>query len=180
MPNQEPSRKCISEKCGLAQIPKGLAAKMRESIRLYPCDVLLVHRDAEKESRETRIEEIATAIRHCSIPTPYVCVVPVRMQEAWMLFDENAIRLAAGNPNGHVKLNLPKARDIEHIPDPKVVLHGLLKAASELTGRRLKKFSALAHVHRVTQLIEDWSPLRTLSAFVAFEKELDLALASLG
>jgi hypothetical protein len=43
----------------------------------------------------------------------------------------------------------------------------------------LKKFSASANAHRVAELVDDWQPLRKLSAFVEFEKDLDQALATL-
>ena len=101
------------------------------------------------------------------------------MQEAWMLIDENAIRIAAGNPNGTVALRLPRLQEIENLAEPKNLLHELLRNASELTGRRLKKFSASANAHRVAELIEDWKPLRKLSAFIEFEAELDQVLAKL-
>jgi hypothetical protein len=38
---------------------------------------------------------------------PVVCVVPVRMMEAWLLIDEMAIRRVAGNPNGRIPIELP-------------------------------------------------------------------------
>ncbi len=163
----------------LPRLPKGLAGRIQAAVDFYPCDVLLVHRDAEGDLREKRVAEIQEAIRENSLGKPYVCVVPVRMQEAWMLIDEYAIRSAAGNPNGAVALELPRLRDIETIAEPKILLHDLLQKASEKTGRRLKKFSASAKAHRVAELIDDWTPLRKISAFVAFEKELDQVLASL-
>jgi hypothetical protein len=36
-----------------------------------------------------------------------ICVIPVRMQEAWLLFDETAIKFAAGNRTYPKSLNLP-------------------------------------------------------------------------
>ena len=95
-----------------------------------------------------------------------------------MLISQTAIRGAAGNPVGTVTLGLPRIQ-IEHIPDPKRVLHELLRTASELTGRRLKKFSAGVNALRVAELVDDWRPLRKLTAFVEFEKELDRALAAI-
>ena len=163
----------------LPQRPSGLAARIKAALDYYPCDVLLVHRDAERERREKRVAEIRSAIQETSTAIPHVCVVTVRMQEAWMLIDEAAIRGAAGNPNGNVALALPKLQRLEEEPDAKSVLHDLLRQASELTGRRLKKFSASANAHRVAELIGDWRPLRKLPAFVAFEKELTAAIAKL-
>jgi hypothetical protein len=54
--------------------------------------------------------------------TPHVPVIPIRMTEAWLLLDEAEIRRVAGSPNGKVSLGLPKAKDVESIPDPKAQL----------------------------------------------------------
>ena len=85
----------------LREKPIGLAERIQRAIELYPCDVLFVHRDAEKQDPQLRYDEIAAAVR--SIPVfaeslVWVCVVPVRMQEAWLLFDESAIRRGRGEP----------------------------------------------------------------------------------
>jgi hypothetical protein len=98
------------------------------------------------------------------------------MTEAWLLFDEQAIRLAAGNPNGHQALKVPKLRDLESNPDPKQTLHELLKQASGLCGRRLRQFPFDQRVTRVAEFIRDFTPLRQLKAFASLEKELPLRL----
>src|SRR5947207_5493239 len=92
--------------------PRGLAARITLSLKLYPCELLFVHRDAETELRENRVVEIRRAVDDAAnvglVPLPpAVCVIPVRMQEAWLLFDAAAIRRAAGNPNGQENLILP-------------------------------------------------------------------------
>jgi len=87
-----------------------LADRIVEAFELYPCDILFVHRDAEAQPYEWREREIAEAItlaREQGFRVPHVCVVPVRMQEAWLLLEESAIRRAAGNPNGTTRLILP-------------------------------------------------------------------------
>lgn len=152
--------------------PAMLAEKMRCSVKLYPCDVLFVHRDAEREPREKRIAEINQAVEEARVQL-HIPVIPVRMTEAWLLIDEQAIRRAADNPNGAVALELPPLTTLEQLPDPKAMLRGLLVAASEKTGRRLDQFRRdLNHrVQRVAQLIGDFVPLRALSAFRAFERE---------
>ena len=83
-----------------------------------------------------------------------------------------AIRSAAGNPNGGVDLSLPDLKKLEGLPDPKEVLNELLRKASELRGRRLKKFKASSAVYRISSRISDFSPLLKLPAFAAFEGEL--------
>ncbi|MCW5314680.1 hypothetical protein GTQ43_12920 [Nostoc sp. KVJ3] len=160
----------------LPKPPKKLLPRIINSLELYPCDLLFIHRDAEREPREKRITEILEvleeAIKKSVAVPPHVCVIPVRMQEAWLLFDEVALRKAAGNPRGHQPLQLPDIRKIEQLPDPKDILYGLLCEASELTGRRLKQFSVNERVHRLAELIDDFSPLRALSAFQLLETEI--------
>ena len=89
--------------------PRALSDKLRLSVALYPCDLLFVHRDAETQTREVRLAEIQRAwdmVRRDLSPLPVICVVPVRMTEAWLLFDESALRQAAGNPQGRRPLSL--------------------------------------------------------------------------
>jgi hypothetical protein len=102
---------------------------------------------------------------------PHVCVVPVRMQEAWLLFDEAALREAAGRPSGRNALNLPRVNRWEALPNPKEVLHVALRAASGATGRKAKKFPPAQAVHRLAALVTDWSPLRALPAFQRLEND---------
>ncbi len=141
-------------------------------MRHHPCDVLFVHRDAEKEPKERRLKEIRAAAGTAGFP-PFVPVVPVRMTEAWLLIDETAIRQAAGNPNGEAALPLPKVARLESVADPKGVLRTCLIEASEKTGRRLQQFERdlPERIQRVAELISDFSPLRQLPAFQDFEQE---------
>lgn len=161
------------------QPPKTFPERIERCLKLYPSDLLFIHRDAEGQSTRIRLDEIQNALTqvrqraHVEIPQ-YVCVVPVRMQEAWLLFDEQAIRNAAENPNGKVELNLPRLSTVEHIPDPKETLDAALESASELTGRRLKKFQTRISASRVhvSELIADFSPLRILPAFQRLEADI--------
>jgi hypothetical protein len=155
--------------------PKTLSEKIKVSLELYECDLLFVHRDAEKEPRESRIAEISRALAEATQDTqlpPAVCVIPVRMQEAWLLFDETALRSASGNPNGKHSLKLPPISKVERLPDPKAVLHNLIRTASGLSGRRLQQLRVHFRAQRVSELTTGFAPLRKLSAFKAFEEEL--------
>ncbi len=155
--------------------PQGLIERIELSLELFPCKLLFVHRDAENQEPDLRRKEIIQAIAMITNNTqrpPAICVVPVRMQEAWLLFDEKALRIAAGNPNGRQALDLPEIRRLESIPDPKVVLRNLLNQASNLRGRRLKKFQANIRPVRVAELIDDFSLLRGLSAFATLEGDI--------
>jgi len=157
--------------------PKSLPQKCLAAVRLYPCELLVVHRDAEAQSIAVRKQEVARAIANAGLTRPpHVCLVPVRMTEAWFLFDTNAIRIAAGNPHGTQDLGLPPMHRFEQM-DAKPALHQALRAASGHTGRKLRKFCSARAVHRLGESLCDFSPLRQLPSFRSFEEEL-LAVAS--
>lgn len=157
-----------------------LRDRLSRAVQEYPCDVLFVHRDAEREPREKRVEEIRRAVVAAGVPA-CVPVVPVRMTEAWLLIEEGAIRRAAGNPNGEVSLPLPRLTSLETVADPKKLLRSCLIQASEKTGRRLEQFERDLpdRVQRVAELISDFAPLRQLPAFRDFENEAREALGQL-
>jgi hypothetical protein len=159
--------------------PTSLAERIEKSVELYPCDLLFIHRDAEKEPLATRKVEITRALaeaqKRMTVP-PAVCVIPVRMMEAWLLFDEPAIRHAARNPNSSEPLALPKLKSVESIPDPKQLLYECLRTASGLKGRRLSNFDEHSAVHLVVERIKSFAPLRHLAAFRALETELKTTL----
>ena len=159
------------------------AERIHTALELYPCELLFIHRDAESNAQNahaTRKQQIeSAAVQICSPNQPYICVVPVRMTEAWLLFNEAAIRRAAGNPNGRMPLSLPPSKRIEQLNDPKETLKELLVTASGFSsGRRLDKFKAgLSEApYRVSDLIDDYNPLRHLSAFQAMESDLTALL----
>jgi hypothetical protein len=156
----------------LPRRPKGLEERVRAALDLFPCDLLFVHRDAEREPLERRLEEIKAACAALGDAVAVVGVVPVRMQEAWLLLDGVAVRRAAGNPNGRDPLEIPPLKRLDKLPDPKEILYALLRDASGLTGRRLKRFSAQASALRVAEFIDDFTPLRGLTAFAVLEEEL--------
>ena len=156
-----------------------LSDKIKLGLHFYECDLLFVHRDAEREPREKRLDEIRNAIKNLPKqihPPAYVCVIPVRMQETWLLIDVEAVRLAAGNPNGSTPISLPKLSKLESIPDPKKILHDLLIAASGRTGRKLSKYSPRKDAVKIANFIDDFSPLKCLPAFQALREDLTEAL----
>lgn len=162
--------------------PRTLASRIEWSLNLYPCDILFVHRDAEiradRRSYQQRKAEIIDELANINIAQiPPICVVPVRMMEAWLLINEAALRRAAGNPNGETPLNLPNIADLEEIPDPKEVLYTLLTVASELRGRRLRRFEVRRSSGLVSEYIADFANLRQLPAFRALEADIEETIA---
>jgi hypothetical protein len=164
--------------------PANLQGRIETALQLYPCELLFVHRDADRCPRADRIEEIQHAVQRVASDRlsnrPYVCVIPVRMTEAWFLFDEAAIRRAAGNPAGEVPLSLPSLSKIEDLPDPKASLRGLLREATELPARRLRRFNESQAFRRLADLIDDFGPVRSLPAFAALESELRMVIRQAG
>lgn len=158
--------------------PRTLSEKIRLALSLYEPDLLFIHRDSDNQPAEIRITEIQKALEALQIPG--VCVVPVQMQEAWLLIDEQAIRLAVGNKNGRVNLSLPPLPKLEQVLNPKAELHGLLKRASELSGRHLDRLNVRACAVRVVEFIDDYSALRQLQAFQRLETDLYVFLQETG
>lgn len=161
----------------LPKPPKSFSERIERSIELYPCDLLFVHRDADNQGREQRVNEIKKAAKEVeeALSQVYlVCVIPIRMTEAWLLFSENAIRTAAENPRGRQALEIPDIKNIEDCSDPKHALHEILIKASGASGRRLKKFTARlsSKVQRISQVVQDFSPLKELEAFQDLEAEI--------
>ena len=156
---------------------RALEPRLRRACQLYPCDILFIHRDAERQNLEERWREIEEAAQ-ATIEVPWVPVVPVSMTEAWILIDELAIRRAADNPSSKVELGLPTPDRLEDVADPKNTLHGALLAASEKRGRRRKSFksSLSRRVQRVADLTDDYTLLRRLDAFRVFEERTRIVL----
>lgn len=162
----------VADLRGLPDPPSGLRSRIEQAYRQFPCEILFIHRDAETEPLERRVEEILKAASEAAIP-PHVPMVPVRMTEAWLLIEEKAIRRAADNPHGSESLPIPRLKKLEDLPDPKGLLHECLLTASETRGRRRDQFrrDLASRVYRVADLIEDFSPLYHLAAFRSFEEK---------
>jgi hypothetical protein len=162
--------------------PTTLAEKIRIGLELYPCDLLFVHRDRDGNTVDSRREEISQAVLEAcdGRQNPaYVCVIPIRMLEAWLLFDKSAIRRASGNPNGRINLDLPAINRVEQIADPKTRLHTYIRTASQATGRRLQRMNIGHCVYLISSYIADFSPLLPLLAFDALDRDIDEVIALL-
>ena len=127
--------------------------------------LVFAHRDAEGSSIDHRLREFDNV-------SGVVPVIPVRMSEAWLLIDGDAIARAA---DSRVTVSVPRLNTLEQIADPKTVLETLLfGAAGSPTGRRAKKFKDSLAKRRVNlaSLIKDYSPLESLEAFRRFQSSL--------
>jgi len=163
----------------LRRPPAGLAARLRTAVDLFPCELLFIHRDAEGVAYEFRGDEIRRAVTEAfddSQRPAWVSVIPVRMREAWLLFDEAAIRKAAGNPSGRAALQLPLLSRCEDLPDPKALLQNMLLQATGLSARRRARLRVGPMMRRITEYTHDFRPLRSVASFAALERELQEAI----
>lgn len=161
---------------------RDLFVRMSQVQRYFPADLYFVHRDADASSPFDRRREIADALARSGCGVPTVCVIPVRMTEAWFLFRESAIRRAADRKHGAARLNLPDAGGAQRAANPKKLLEDALISACELHGRRLSQFRAELGRRKalVASNIDDFSPLRQHGAFQELEAELKAAVAAGG
>lgn len=153
-----------------------LQERVQAALKLFPCDILLVHRDAENQPYLLRHSEIDGAVQgqHSYV----VRVVPIRMTEAWLLSNVAAIRAAAKNRNGQTALALPTPDQCERRPNPKADLQDALLQACGLSARRRAIFDLSGAARRVAELTTDYSSLRQLEAFSRFENELAIAIGA--
>jgi hypothetical protein len=141
---------------------------------LYPFDILFYHRDAETNKKNIIDDRITEIEKHLSedLQSKTIFIIPIKMMENWLLFDDTAIKKAAGNRNYNKALGLPPISGIENITNPKLFLHDLLIEVSGLKSRQLKNFNVHQAVHLVAENITDFSSLRQLSSFKKFEEDL--------
>lgn len=159
------------------KVGNDLESRVRRALLSFPCDLLFVHRDSERMSREHRIIEINKVMNERG--TPFVSVIPVKMTEAWLFSDEEAIRFASGNAGGKNNLDLPRREKWESLPDPKAVLLEVLRSASGKAGRALDKFNPQKARHLITPRSEKFELLRGISAFDQFEEDLIIKLKNI-
>ncbi|MCC7372961.1 MAG: DUF4276 family protein [Chloroflexi bacterium] len=161
----------------------GLTERVVTIANQYPTDLLVVHRDADSPSARLSRQDVMSSIEAAqeqlaNLP-PVIPVVPIREMEAWLLTDEAAIRSAARNPRGRVRLNLPRESAIEACPDPKAALREALRLASNLPRRRWSEIDRI-RPRNVADLSETFEPLRQLPAFRSFEADVQRVIQEQG
>ncbi|MGF1466664.1 MAG: DUF4276 family protein [Sandaracinaceae bacterium] len=159
-----------------------VSAKLGIGLRLAaPVDMVFVHRDADSRDPEPRRREVANAVAAiCAVPR-HVPVVPVQELEAWLLVDEEAIRLVAGRPSGRRALGLPSRTErVEELSRPKELLNRAILEASETTGRRREKLERrLPHLRRLLlERLDRNGPVRRLSAWKRLVADTRSAVAA--
>ena len=129
-------------------------------------DMVFIHRDS--------------GVEESGFPHPLIPVIPVQETEAWLLLDEQAIRDVVAS-KGEQPLRLPKPNAIEGTRKPKEILQKALLAASETSGRRLKKeknsFSRRRRV--LLQRLDPLGAVRGLPSWQCLERDIQRALTQL-
>ena len=172
-----PDVEFVSRFVGPAETPGVFDVVERAVVSMvdFPCHLLFVHHDADGPTPTAWAEQIRSAViearQQAQDLPPTVPVVPVREMEAWLLVDEQAIRMAAGAARGRTQLDLPRGREIERCPDPKLVLRQALQKASGLPGRRLQELNTVRPFD-VATLMRRFVVLQQLPAFQAFEADV--------
>ena len=143
-------------------------------------DMVFIHRDSDGPDREGREREIRRGVEESGFPHPFIPVIPVQETEAWLLLDEQAIRDVMAS-KGKQPLRLPKPNAIEGTRKPKEILQKALLAASETSGRRLKKEKNSFNHHRrvLLQRLDPFGAVRDLPSWQCLERDIQRALAQL-
>lgn len=164
--------------CGVMGIARSGSQSVGDKIAMLMAegatfDFLVIHRDADSRDHSAREVEIADAL--AAFGAKGCAMIPMQAIEAWVLVDENEIRLSAGCPSGRQPLGIPSRRAIENTADPKSLLKNALVQANGSTGRRHKKAVQKFSSWRRTliQRLDIDGPVRELTSWRRFESDLE-------
>ncbi|QKZ12964.1 DUF4276 family protein [Spirosoma sp. KUDC1026] len=124
------------------------AARAAEDDKLM---VLCVHTDADDESdTNTFAHRISPAFADVETCTDAVCknlvaIVPVRMTEAWMLADKEALKAEIGTDKTDAQLGL--IRPPESIADPKETIKDAIRLAFDHRSRRSRNQASISDLY---------------------------------
>lgn len=144
---------------------------------------LIIHADADHPTPERALHEriqpgmdrvTAAGVRHTLIP-----LIPVRMTEAWLLADPEALLHVIGTNMTATALGLPEREHlVESDPDPRQTLHRVVRDATALRRRRRRQFHAdelYAPLARIINL----ERLCKVPSYQQFVEDFTVALKSL-
>ncbi len=159
------------------RVPRDLGSRMIAARTLMrdDVDVVVIHRDADNVGAEARRGEMVAALDRACSGARLIPVIPVRMTEAWLLLDEQAIRRVAGNPSGRVDLALPKTLEVERLADPKAKLRECLLTAADVTGRRRERLDRRFDSNRrqLLERLEPEGPVMQLTSWQALLRDVE-------
>lgn len=167
----------------LPKVAKDVKSRVQAGIELLggSVEVIVVHRDADGAGPDTRRLEINRAVESVYGAATTVPVIPVRMTEAWLLLDEQAIRRVAGNPRGRSEIQLPSRRQVESVADPKQLLQRCLIQAADCTGRRRDQVAKRFNEQRrqLLRQIDYSGSIKDLPSWRQLIADIDAAVAVL-
>jgi Domain of unknown function (DUF4276) len=141
--------------------------------------ILFIHADADGNDEQralTERVEPARTLLHAEWGAQSVAVVPLRMTEAWVLADSQAVRSAFGTTMSAQKLGLAEAdaHGADRLTNPKVTLEAALRASR---GKR-RATSVGPYLGLIGQTCS-FNHLQRLAAYRRMEEELRAALRTL-
>ena len=160
-----------------------LVDKVRDGLaQASHCDLLFVHRDADRAGADARYREIGGAVQQSGYGGPWVGIVPVRATEAWLLSDDTSIRRIVRNPNGRMRLNLPSPAESERLADPKSALQSAMLLAADVHGRKRRALARELSDLRNLLLanLPVGGPLEQVPSWARFRDDTVAALRELG
>jgi hypothetical protein len=160
-----------------SRVSRDVASKLSAGVSLMRSDpdIVVVHRDQDNTNPGNRRTEISNAVNEVCPQAELIPVIPVRMTEAWLLLDEEAIRRVAGKPNGKHPLPLPHRNSVERVADPKTLLQEIILEASMTTGRRRSRLTQRFPQNRkqLLELLDLDGPVKSLSSWQTLLRDID-------
>jgi hypothetical protein len=154
-----------------------IAAVAREARVAW--SILFIHADSDGDQGRAIQERIepARALLQAEWGAQSVAVVPVRMTEAWVLADFQALKGAFGTTMSEHDLGLAdaEAHGPDRLTDPKATLEAAFRASR---GRRRAR--SVAPYFGMIGETASFDELRKLDAYRRMEGELRLSLRTLG
>lgn len=139
---------------------------------------LIIHADADHPTAERALTERfqpgLQLVKQAGIDHHLIPLIPVRMIEAWLLADPDALRQVIGTRDLHLPL---QAHQVESDPDPKQTLKDVVQRATAQRRRRraIRVSDMFAPLARTISL----EHLRSVPAYQQFVVDMSAALIEL-
>jgi hypothetical protein len=160
-------------------------AILQASREVRGCHVLLIHNDADsrtfERARRERFEPGFALVQQCSeeVCRNLVPVIPIRMTEAWMLVDVDALCGVLGTNLSPQMLELPsRAALVESVTDPKNTLNEVMRKVNAGRSQRRQHISLNTRYELLARRI-DLNRLIHVPSYKSFVDDLTSTLAEL-
>jgi len=147
---------------------------------------LIVHADADhptayqamKERIQPGFERVLTERDKNEVCRQLVPIIPIRMTEAWMLADIEALQEVIGTDLDAERLGISKKRNIESDTDPKQTIKEAVRNAEANSSPRRRRIKLASLYEPLAGRIR-LERLQSLSAYRQFADDLTKTLAAL-